>query len=233
MGVGAVADASATRPAARATDADARTTSASTAAARTLASVIRSPSLRNPLSGLQDSNPQKLQTSVTDEANGRSPEELPGEPTGGAASIDARERDQRPRRVWTRRSPGGVASAGPTRVAPRRPAWAITSDVRPGPEPGRAYSHSASRTRRLSINRRNTKGHGERQVLADPTQKREHHARRNTTRADPIPHGARERLDGRDPLAGRGRTARLPRRSAHGRAGLSTARGPISGVPLT
>ena len=50
-------------------------------------------------------------------------------------------------------------------------------------------------------------------ILADPTQKREHHARRNTTRADPIPHGAREGLDGRDPLAGRGRTARPPRRA--------------------
>ena len=83
---------------------------------------------------------------MTDKANGRSPEESQeallsaantvkcvGEGPGrcrasrpGGGEHGRRERDQRPRRVWTRRSPGGVARAGPTRVAPVAP---------PGPSP--------------------------------------------------------------------------------------------------
>ena len=89
---------------------------------------------------------QEIRTSVTDKANGRSPEESQeallsaantvkcvGDGSGrcrasrpGGGEHGRRERDQRPRRVWTRRSPGGVARAGSTRVAPVAP---------PGPSP--------------------------------------------------------------------------------------------------
>ena len=54
-----------------------------------------------------------------------------------------------------------------------------------------AYSHSASRTGRRRATGVTRRGMARAKILADPPQKREHHARRNTTRADPIPRGAR------------------------------------------
>ena len=100
---------------------------------------------------------QQVQTSVTDKANGRSPEESQeallsaantvkcvGEGPGrcrasrpGGGEHGRRERDLK---ATTRLDPPEPGRCRPRRPHPRRarrPAWAITSDVRPGPEPGR------------------------------------------------------------------------------------------------
>ena len=106
---------SATRPAARATDADIKKTSASPAAARTLAGVIRSPICGNPLpwstrpppsldpdvreGKSERSQPEKSQEgpAVVGEHREarRRPGPLPGEPTGGRSAWAPRTRSRR------------------------------------------------------------------------------------------------------------------------------------------